>query len=509
VVSRRLLTGVRSVALGKACAYALGAAGAVVLARLIAPAGFGHAVVALVVQALASALVHQGFGAPLVQRERIDRSDLEAAGAMAMVAGVGAAAACAALSLTVLPAAFGAESARLVALASAAFPIYATAVVGSALLQRDLAFRSTSRAEVLAIVAAVPVSVGLALAGLEGTALVVGALTGSLASALYVLAVARPPLPRWRRGRMRALAGFGAPSALSSLIQAGGKNVDYVLLGALLAPAQVAYYWRAFTLGAQIHQKASSVMTHMAFAAFSRSSGPLHMRRMRLRMTRVHSTLIVPALALLIALAPELVPFVFGDRWEPAVVPTQILAVAGIASTLVTGNGAVVLASGRPWILVWWNSAKLVLVAVAVVITAPHGIVAVSAAVVVAKLVTVAGSYGLILHRLLRVPVAEIVKEAAPGPVASLPLLAVSVPLANGASALGLPAPAVCAVTALAGGTVYLAVLAALFRDALDDVRLLVRSVFGRDRPQHPVDEPAALASVARPARPAVTGGRR
>ena len=69
----------------------------------------------------------------------------------------------------------------------------------------------------------------------------------------------------------------------------------------------------------------------------------------------MHATVVVPLLALLIVVAPVLVPWLFGDPWRGAVVPTQILAVAGMIAAVLTGYPQVMLAVGRPRVLLQFN----------------------------------------------------------------------------------------------------------------------------------------------------------
>ena len=49
----------------------------VVLARLVSPAGFGHAATALAIVAIATGLTVEGFGTPLVQRKDVRRAHVE------------------------------------------------------------------------------------------------------------------------------------------------------------------------------------------------------------------------------------------------------------------------------------------------------------------------------------------------------------------------------------------------------------------------------------------------
>src|SRR5205823_14152932 len=97
------------------------------------------------------------------------------------------------------------------------------------------------------------------------------------------------------------------------------------------------------------------IMLRIAFPVFSRAGSLERMRSTRRRIVRVHAVVIVPLLALFIALAPVLVPAVFGSRWSPAVLPSQILAGCGMITAVVTGLWPLMLAIGRPGTLLRFN----------------------------------------------------------------------------------------------------------------------------------------------------------
>ena len=102
-------------------------------------------------------------------------------------------------------------------------------------------------------------------------------------------------------------------------------------------------------------------------------------REMRSRLLRINTTLIFPA-----AGAPHRVrarrrPGIFGPAWTGAVVPAQILAVAGVWTILRAGIDAPLMAVGRPGALATfklrddglpgvtaWFTAPIVITAVAV-----------------------------------------------------------------------------------------------------------------------------------------------
>ena len=81
------IRGLRWLAIMRVVGETLAFAAAVALARLIAPAAFGHAAVALIFLPLAGILTFEGFASALVQRESIDDDDRRAAVFMSIVGG--------------------------------------------------------------------------------------------------------------------------------------------------------------------------------------------------------------------------------------------------------------------------------------------------------------------------------------------------------------------------------------------------------------------------------------
>jgi teichuronic acid exporter len=364
-------------------------------------------------------------------------------------------------------------------------------VVPQALILRRLDFRATSIAEIAGVVMGVVVTLGLALAGVDAESLVLGALAALAASSAVMFAFARVPLPRWRAGRASALVSFGGAAGLASLFNATRANVDYLILGAKLAPAQVGFYSRAYTIGMDYQSKLTGVMMQMAFPIYSRSAGVEEIRARRLRIARLHAAVLLPLLTLFVVVAPELIPWVLGRRWEPAVVPAQILAVGGMAAAVSSGTGSVVLAVGRPWLMVVFNGTVLAVMATVVFVTAPSGITAVAIGVAAVHVGALLAAYQLVLAPVVGVRARRLWGELLPGAVSSLALLAIALPLSNLADAGSFPAPLAVCVIAATGGLACLTALRTLFPAAMADVALVARHVVRGDRePREPIPRP-------------------
>ena len=221
-------------------------------------------------------------------------------------------------------------------------------------------------------------------------------------------------------------------------------------------------------------QKISSIIARLAFPVYSRTESLEHMRALRARVMRINATVVFPVLALFIALAPQLVPWVFGEQWEPAVLPAQILAVAGMARMVNNGTPPLMLAAGRPRALFAFNLYRLAALAAVILLAVPYGLTGVCVAVVAYQVVTLVGSYRLMLGRMVGVTLRQLVLDIGPAIMASGILLAVAFALTH-ALAGSVPIPLTIFLVCALSAPVYLLALRLISLAAWADLVLLAQ----------------------------------
>lgn len=451
-------------------------AAAVALARLIPPAGFGQAVVPLIFVPLAVIFTFEGFGSALVQRKTIDRTHTEAAMLASLLAGAALTALVALLARPVGEPLFGAPVARLLMMISPVFLLAGIGAVSRSLLWRRLDFRRVSVIEMTSLALGAVAAVALALVGgLDAPAIVLGALFGSLVTTVMLLVSVPPPPPLWHRGALREVMAFGLPASGAGLTYVAITNSTLAVAAARLGSAQVGLFWRAFQLGVIYQEKISGIMVRLAFPVYSRTSDLGELRRFHERATRIHAAVLLPLLALVIVTAPDLVPWLFGERWAPAVEPAQILCVAGMIAAVLTGYPQILLAAGKPRALLVFNVILLAVYVGASWLAAPRGITALAIAVVGVHVFLLLGVYGVLFKRVLGIPVRRLVTDLLPAVSSSVLLLAVAWPAAELMRGSGAPVPLLLAAVGLAGGAVYLCALRGLFPLVWADVAGLTR----------------------------------
>ena len=330
--------------------------------------------VPLILVPLAVIFTFEGFGSALVQRKTIEPAHGEAAMLASLLTGALLTSLVVLLARPVGEPLFGQGPARLLVMISPVFLLAGIGAVSRSLLWRRLDFRRISLIEMLSLGIGSGAAVALAAAaGLDAPAIVLGALCGSLVTTVLLLLAAPPPAPIWHRGALREVMAFGLPASGAGLTYVAITNATLAVAAVRLSAAQVGLFWRAFQLGVIYQEKISGIMIRLAFPVYSRTSDLGQLRRFHERATRIHAAVILPLLSLLIVTAPELVPWLFGPRWAPAVEPVQILCVAGMIAAVLTGYPQIMLAAGKPRALLVFNVVLLGVYLGVSWVAAPHG----------------------------------------------------------------------------------------------------------------------------------------
>jgi O-antigen/teichoic acid export membrane protein len=175
------------------------------------------------------------------------------------------------------------------------------------------------------------------------------------------------------------------------------------------------------------------------------------------------------------------VPFALGQTWEPAVVPMQILAAAGMASTIQAGTGPLIVALGRPGVLLVWNVGSLLGLGAVSYAAAPVGLVPLAVAVAAFHLARVGVGQELMLRRLTRTAPGELWWSVLPAVAATAGMLVVGAAALLAAAGLGASDLVRATAAALVAPATYLGILALAFPQVLADLRVAIVGVLPSD----------------------------
>ena len=465
----------------RVAADAFAFAGSLVLVRLISPAEFGRAAVALGFGAIAPSVVAQMFSSPVVQFPRLERKQAESASLLSLATGavfVGLAP----LVAYVVGHLIGLDVAYLFLLTIPAAAAAAAASVPRGLVQRSLEFRKIAIVEIAGLVAGTVVSIILAaLVGLNGEALVLGFTAGHVIILLLLLVWAPKTAPRWHgRGPAADIMRFGGPLGVQSALGVLWLSIDYLVLSFRASAATVGFYWRGYQLAVSYPSRITSVMLTLALPLYSRAESAVEMQRLRLRAMATHVAVMFPLLVTLIVVAPVAVPWLFGSAWTPSVVPTQLLAGAGMVLAVTSGTISYIIALGKTRRLPLIALVSVLGLGGTVFLSAPLGLNAVAACVLAYHLVYLLFSQLVILHRMGGVPTGDLFRDAVPPLVAAIPLALTELALLKLLESQGASALLILAVAIPPGFAAYCGVLRAAFPESWHSLVDVYARVLGR-----------------------------
>ena len=364
---------------------------AVALARLLAPHDFGLAGMALVFSGIALLVWDFGLGTALVQRPELSEDDVSTIFWTTVALGGGCTLAGLALARPI--AAFYGEPrvGAIVAVLAAGFVVGALGGTQSALLTREFKFRELELATIAATVVGAAAAVATAILDFGVWAIVTQSLVTTCVSTVLVwrLSPWRPSL-RFSRRSLREVSGFGAHLSGTSVLFYLHRNVDNLLIGRFLGAISLGLYSVAYNLILLPFNRIVDPVRGALFPALSRiQDDRARLAELWLRGTRLLAALLMPAMLGMVAVAPDFVVAVLGERWRNATSVVQVLAIVGLLQSVAGLNSLVLPVLGRTRTLFRFAVLSFVASLAGFVAGLPFGILGVAIGYLAANVVVV------------------------------------------------------------------------------------------------------------------------
>lgn len=351
-----------------------------VLTRLLSPEDFGTVAAASTVLPFFYLLADLGFAAYIVQADKTDARMLSTAFWFSLCAGAVLSGALFAMS-PLFGAVFRDEGVVPVLQALSLCVIFAAAgSVPTALLRRDMRFRTLAWQGAIGAAIAQVVALAAAFGGWGVWALVAQSLVApAIAAALAWTASRWHPTFAFAASDFRTMATFGGQVLgveFVAMLRAWGEAA---VIAATLGVAALGYMSIALRLVQIVQDLTGSAIVPVTNVAFAKIRGtPARLRSAYLRALRLTYFALSLPLTVLAVTAPLILPIVFGDGWEPSYRVAQILALAGTLSVGAWLDHGLFYGVGKPGV---WFAYALVIDGItlgATVLLAPWGLVAIA-----------------------------------------------------------------------------------------------------------------------------------
>jgi O-antigen/teichoic acid export membrane protein len=336
-----------------------------ILARLLLPDQFGLMGIAIFFFGVLDVLTQPGLTAAIIHRTDRVREAIDTAWTIFIFRGFLLAA------LMVVGAPFVAEfyaDARLediVRVVALAFVVHGFTNAYTITLRKEMNFKRLAISEVVVSMVQMIVVVWVAYVYRSVWALVAGRVTLSALRVIasYVITRERPrfslPGPL-----VRELFRYGKFVTGSTIVIFLSANLDKAVIGKVLGTASLGYYVLAYSLATLPVSHLGPIVSKVMFPAFSKvQTQESALREAYLKLLKAVAILALPAIAGIGVLAPQVVTVVYGARWLPMLGALYVLVWFGAVRVLAATTEPVFLATGRPHVIFYLSTVRLVLIA--------------------------------------------------------------------------------------------------------------------------------------------------
>jgi PST family polysaccharide transporter len=327
-----------------------------VLARLLTPDDFGVVSAALVVAGLSTVVSQLGVGPALVQRPELEQRHVDTGLTLSVLLGLllgGVIWVSAPLAARFL----GVEGvAPVLRVLAWIFPVRSLGTVAASLLTRKMQFQWLANLEVISYALGYgAVGITAALLGFGVWALVAAHMTESVVRSTILLAKHTPRVrPSLDGGALRDLLYFGGGFTIARLANYVATHGDNAVTARYLGSAALGFYGRAYSLMSAPAYAFGQVLDRVLFPAMAKvQHEPLRLKAAYRRGVAMIATLVLPASASFILLAPELIRVVLGPRWEAAVGPFRVLGLGMLFRTSYKMSDSIARSTGAVYRRAW------------------------------------------------------------------------------------------------------------------------------------------------------------
>ena len=328
----------------------------VVLARLLSPDAFGVYAAALVIIKISAIFEGLGIAPAIVQRPTLEERHLRVGFTLSLLLSLSVAA----LIWTTAP--FIADVLRLADLApvvraaSVIFVFQGCSMVALAVAQRALRFRWLANIDACTFaIGFVVVGPALALLGF-GTWSLVGALVTQHFLRMIMLIIGQPH-PKRLMLEQRAIGEllyFGSGHTLARIFNYLASQVDKLVVGRWLGAEALGLYGLSSQLMTAPAVLVGQILDRVLFPTMALvQEEPVRLARAYRSAAATCALLVLPASAVVMVVAPELVLVLLGAGWEGVVVPLQILAAGMLCRTSSKLSDSVARATGVVYSRAW------------------------------------------------------------------------------------------------------------------------------------------------------------
>lgn len=329
----------------------------IVLARLLNPEDFGMVALSDVFLGFAYLFADLGMGPAIIQRKEIDDDYLSTSFWVSVATGLAITfLLCAASPL--IAAFYGRDLLKeIIMLSSTTFLLGSLSSIHKTILTKKLEFNKIAYINITSKVISSISSVTIAFLGFGVWSLVLGGAIGHLlvTPLAWHLEKWRPRL-LFRKKCFVDMFGFSSNLLAFNFFNYFARNADNLIIGRVLGAEILGYYSLAYNVMLKPLQYISWSVGNVLFPALSSlQESKERVRSAYVKVVRSISLITFPMMFGLIVVSREFILTFYGEKWEPVIVPLQLLCIIGAMQSIGTTVGIVFNSQGRSDLQLKWG----------------------------------------------------------------------------------------------------------------------------------------------------------
>jgi O-antigen/teichoic acid export membrane protein len=318
----------------------------VIVARFLSPSQFGLFGITTLVLAFIEVITETGVNVVLVQETEDINQYLGTAWLVSIIRGM-LIALVMVVSAPFIAAFFKAPESTALIIAMSLVPLMRGFINPAVVkLQKELLFQREFFYRTINLVVEIGVTVVLLLLYPSPMSLVIGILAGVVSELVlsFVIVSPRPSLT-YHKAYFAKLIRHGKWITAGVVLNYGFERGDNIIVGRLLGATSLGIYDMAYRFSMLPITEVADMMVRVVFPVFVKISGDYERLKRAYFRTIVVTTLLVAPFGVIVFFFPrEIVHYVLGDKWLPAVDVLRVLAFLGVVRAISNGFSSLLLA---------------------------------------------------------------------------------------------------------------------------------------------------------------------
>lgn len=360
----------------------------IILARILMPDDYGLIALVSIFTVFCDKLIICGFATSLIQKKNADNVDFSSVFYFSLAAAI----VLYALLFFMAPfiASFYEKFDRntliaVIRVSGVSLFLVAFNSVQLAYVSKNMLFKRNFWSVLGAIIVSGGVGIAMAYDGFGVWSLVAQSMIKTFVGMLILLLTVRwKPDISFSFVRLKELFSYSWKIFLSSIIKVIYNDLRSLVIGKVYTPTDLAFYNRGQTLPQMVDNNVTGTIDSVLFPAYSKlQDDKVSLVGAMCRAVKTSCYILMPALALMAAVASPLVSVLLTDKWLPCVPFMQILCLAFMFSPIETENLQSIKAIGRSDIVLKLEIAKRSIGVLLLIIAVPIGLHAIAWSMVI------------------------------------------------------------------------------------------------------------------------------